>query len=133
MGKVATKSNRVFDRDLALRNVGGDRDTMLAVVQIFVDDCPRRLGAMRAALARGEADGIERSAHSIKGSASYLAASCTLVAAARLEALASTGDLTNASHACAALEHEVVRLIDALAAVVAAPKMSRVNRRRATA
>ncbi len=44
------------------------------VLETFLDDAPKRLAALEAALAEGDLPGMERAAHTLKGAASNLGA-----------------------------------------------------------
>lgn len=63
-----------------------DGDSFLReIVQIFIEDTPKRIAELRACLASGEAASFVRAAHSIKGSASNLGAVQLRAVAERLE------------------------------------------------
>ena len=104
----------VIDEAELLGRFEGDTELVREVAQLFLDDCPHRLEALRAALASGDAAALQRAAHSLKGSVSNFAAPAAAEAARRLEVLARDGQLTYAAAACAALEREIARLVPAL-------------------
>lgn len=58
----------VFDRERALAGVDGDRELLGELVELFAEDCPRLLRELAAAVSAGDADGIARGAHALKGS-----------------------------------------------------------------
>ncbi len=70
-----------------------DPDLVDAVIGIFLGDTPRRLAALRAALARGDAGAVVREAHTLKGSCGNLGARPMAERASTLEALARAGKL----------------------------------------
>lgn len=105
----------VLDRAKLLRAFGVNMDVLCRLADLFIHDCPRRLEAMRTALAHHDAVGLEHVAHTFMGSAGYFAGDRAYAAAVALEALARSGDLTRAEPACAALEREIARLTRALA------------------
>lgn len=49
-------------------------DEFQLLIDTFVQDSTDRLGALREALANGDADGLRRAAHSFKGSSSNIGA-----------------------------------------------------------
>ena len=77
--------DRPVDLAMAMRWLGGDRKLLRELVGIFVDDGPKRLDALRAAMAAADAKQIEHIAHSLKGSAAILGAARLRDAALVLE------------------------------------------------
>lgn len=77
-----------FDRAAALDRLDHDEDLLREVVQQFIDDAPASLTAIEAAIVTGDADALRDAAHSLKGSAGYLAADDLCVAAQELEGFA---------------------------------------------
>src|SRR5262249_40630422 len=57
----------VFDAEVALRSVGGDRELLKEVIDVYFAECPRWLTEIGAAVARGEAATLRRAAHTLKG------------------------------------------------------------------
>jgi HPt (histidine-containing phosphotransfer) domain-containing protein len=89
------------------------------IVAIFVTEYPVLLAEMREAVARGDAQKLERAAHSLKGAVSNFAVPAASQSAYRLEMLGRSGDLEGASDGMAALERQLAALRPALAALVA--------------
>ena len=58
-----------FDRHVALLRVGGDEELLKEIAEIFLEDYPKVLAEIQAALACGDARRLEQSAHTLKGSA----------------------------------------------------------------
>ncbi|MBP1687428.1 MAG: barA 3 [Deltaproteobacteria bacterium] len=106
----------IFGWRKLLRSLGGDKRELQKLAGMFLEESPRLLAALRAALTRHDLGAIEHTAHRLKGSAAYFMADRTFAAAARLEAVARSGDCRGAEAACAELEEEVRRLVRALAA-----------------
>ncbi len=104
-----------FDRAELLDRVGGHEEVLREVVGLFLDEAPRLLAAVRDAVGRRDAVALGRSAHALKGTVASLAAAESAETAARLEALARTGDLAGADTLWADLERQVGRLREALA------------------
>ncbi len=100
----------VLDRAALLARLGGNAEVLRQIVGLFRDECPRLLGAVRAALAGADARGLGRAAHTLKGMTVSLAAPAAAAAAQRLETLARDGALAEAPGACADLERELARL-----------------------
>jgi PAS domain S-box-containing protein len=65
---------KVWDQAAGLARVGGDAQLLAEVVQIFLKDSPAWVAEMRAALARADAAGLRRAAHTLKGAVGYFGA-----------------------------------------------------------
>ena len=82
-----------LDRDLALSRVGGDAALLKEIAALFIEDYPKVLEAIQAAVARGDAKGMERAAHGLKGSVANFGAQAAVEAAFQLEEMGHAGDL----------------------------------------
>ena len=99
-----------LDRDLALSRVGGDAELLKEIAALFIEDYPKVLAEIRAAAARGDANGVEHAAHGLKGSVANFGAQAAVEAAFQLEQMGRTGHLSRVSEAIDAL----ARSLDAL-------------------
>jgi HPt (histidine-containing phosphotransfer) domain-containing protein len=104
----------VIDTAVALERVEGDEDLLRELAQMLLDNIPEMMDAVRDACARGDADGVERAAHTLKGSSGTLAALAVWDSAQRVELCGRDGDLTGCEELLADLEVEVKRLEEAL-------------------
>ena len=109
-GAAEPASNEVLDYDALLAHVEGDTSLLAELMKIFEEAFPRQLSGVREAVAQGDAAGIERAAHTLKGTLSSFAAPAATAAAHQLELVGRAGDLAPAGEACAALEQEIARL-----------------------
>jgi HPt (histidine-containing phosphotransfer) domain-containing protein len=112
----------VLDREMLDEHILGDVEFLLELVRVFTADSAATLAGIQAALGAGDADGVERGAHRLKGSLGALAALAAADAARRLEATGKAGDLAAATHAWDVLQHELARL---------RPELERATQRRA--
>jgi two-component system, sensor histidine kinase and response regulator len=104
-----------LDRASLLERVEGDHVLLVEMINLFLEEAPRLLAAMRAALQQGDMQGLERSAHSMKGAASNLSGHLTVAAAAQLEKNAKDRNTESSKASLAALEGAVERLLPGLA------------------
>ena len=104
-------AERPVDLAAAMRWLGGDRDLLSELVSIFVDDGPKRLQAIRAALSASDILQVEHVAHSLKGSASILGATRLQAAALALEEAAHDGHTENGSDLVAQIDRELARVM----------------------
>jgi HPt (histidine-containing phosphotransfer) domain-containing protein len=110
-------TERPVDLAVALRWLGGDRHLLSELVSIFVDDGPKRLEAIRAALSASDVREIEHVAHSLKGSAAILGATRLQSAALALEDAAHDGHTENGP----AMVTQIARELDQVMAFFADP------------
>jgi signal transduction histidine kinase/DNA-binding response OmpR family regulator/HPt (histidine-containing phosphotransfer) domain-containing protein len=94
----------------ALDRIGGDEELLREVCEIFLEESPKLLKKLQQAVAAGDADGVVRAAHSLKGESSYLSAGGTSRAARQLEEMGHNKDLSHARDTLAVLEREVAGL-----------------------
>jgi two-component system sensor histidine kinase/response regulator len=110
----AAPSGVAFDYKTALSRVEGDEGLLIDLVNLFREESPRMLAAVRDAVARKDSDTLERAAHSLKGSVATFAAPDAFDAALNLERLGRAKEFTGTEDACAVLTKEIERLNAAL-------------------
>jgi HPt (histidine-containing phosphotransfer) domain-containing protein len=101
---------RGLDRELALSRVGEDAELLKEIAALFMEDYPSVLAEIQAAAARGDALGVERAAHGLKGSVANFGAQAAVDAAFQIERMGRAGDLNRVSEAIDTL----ARALDAL-------------------
>jgi HPt (histidine-containing phosphotransfer) domain-containing protein len=80
-----------LDREVALLRVGGDEELLKEIADIFIEDYPKVLSEIRAAIDGGDAKRLEVSAHTLKGSVANFGARIIVESAARLEQMGRAG------------------------------------------
>jgi CheY-like chemotaxis protein len=103
-----------FDRAATLERLGGDEALLSDAVALFLEDCPRRLAALKAAVDAGDAERIRTEAHSIKGAASNLSALGVFEAAGILERIGAESRLAAAPAAFRRLSVDTATALDAM-------------------
>ena len=103
-----------FDKDVLLEHVEHDMDLLLELTDLFLDDSPRLLAEMRAALLAGDTEALRIAAHTLKGSAGNFEARNTVAAARRVEKAAIDHDLVVAALALKVLGETLMELQTAL-------------------
>ena len=61
-----------WDMAKTLEQLGGDETLLQEVVDIFLEEAPKHLAALRLAVAHGIAETVETTAHSLKGELGYM-------------------------------------------------------------
>jgi CheY-like chemotaxis protein len=104
----------VFDIQTALEGMGGDGNLLKEIAALFVDSLPENLAEIERAVAEGDAVGLERAAHSLKGAVSNFGAKRAYEAARSLESSGKENQMQGVEHDLAALERELEALADQL-------------------
>ncbi|HEV3006127.1 MAG TPA: response regulator, partial [Pirellulales bacterium] len=112
----AEASLEVVDFDEALAGLGGDKDLLNYVIELFFDELTGLSSQLEAAIAARDAATLHRTAHTLKGSLSHLAAHAATDAALRLEQLGAAHALSEVGEAYRTLVDELERLEPALRA-----------------
>ena len=108
-----------------LARVGGDHDLMREVVHLFLEDCPARLAAIRAAITDGDMDALRSAAHALKGAAGTLSAAGVVEAASVLERIGAEKRREAAEAAWKTLSAQAAQLAGALQAMEGAAAYAR--------
>jgi signal transduction histidine kinase/DNA-binding NarL/FixJ family response regulator/HPt (histidine-containing phosphotransfer) domain-containing protein len=86
------------------RTTGGNQKLADSLTKSFLSDAPKRLAAIRAAVAAKDPKKLDTAAHALKGSAAIFGAPATVDAARSLEAMGKTRNLAGAGAALRSLE-----------------------------
>jgi PAS domain S-box-containing protein len=103
-----------FDLAAALERVDHDEDLLAEIAGLFLKDAPEMLAAVAGAVAVGDADAVNRTAHRLKGSILTFGAEHAAAFALSLEEAGRNGALANAQADLARLAQAVARLRTAL-------------------
>jgi two-component system, sensor histidine kinase and response regulator len=98
-----------------LARVGSDPEVLREIIQLFLEDCPKQLDAIRAGLAANDPDAVYRAAHTLKGSIGNFQAQGVVALLQRLEARAREGDLATCAKVFEQIETDTKRLLTTLA------------------
>jgi HPt (histidine-containing phosphotransfer) domain-containing protein len=108
----------VLDSAAALAGVEGDKQLLAEMTQLFLEEGPKLLAAVREAVARQDAKALEFAAHALKGSVGNFSAPRAFQAALKLEMMGRQGDLAGAQEAYQLLNGQIERLQPALEALM---------------
>jgi HPt (histidine-containing phosphotransfer) domain-containing protein len=95
-GGTPVPANAPYDEAALRERVEGDAELLAEIVELFLEDSPRLMGEVRAAVAAGDAGALKRAAHTLKGAASNFGAAAVVAACLELEAMSRSGDLAAA-------------------------------------
>ena len=71
----------------------GEADVLSEVLNLFLDEAPKKIRALQEAVNRGDAAEAGRVAHSLKGSSGNIGADSMMDVCRRIDDLATAGDL----------------------------------------
>ena len=117
-GDTEERAARLDVSDL-LGRVENDRELLGELVEIFRGDLPRYLAELEQAVQAGDAQAVARTAHTLKGMLSNLAAVQAAAAAAELEELGKSGKIQEFARAEEEFRDEVAGVLPELEAAVA--------------
>ncbi len=92
----------------------GDRDLLRAVAVTFIERVPGILSELRDAVTHGDAEAVQRAAHSLKGSAGNFGHAPSFEAASALEAMGRSGSLDGLADADAVVRRTLDDLVHLL-------------------
>ena len=110
---------RTFDEKELLERVDNDWEFLGDTVQMLADDGPNLLSDIRRAVEAGDAPGVGRAAHTLKGMISNFCAAEAQSGALAVEQLGKSGDLAAVAPALQTLETQLNALIADLNGFVA--------------
>ncbi len=86
-------STGIFDRTSMLERMMGDENLAMMIMKGFLEDIPKQIYTMQQFLDSGDAAGVERQAHTIKGAAANVSAEALSALAQEMEKAGKAGDL----------------------------------------
>jgi signal transduction histidine kinase/CheY-like chemotaxis protein len=101
-----------------LRTTGGNHKLVQSLTKSFLADAPKRLAAIRSALAAKDGAKLDTAAHALKGSVAIFGAQTAVTAARNLEAIGRSRNLNEADAQFRALEGAMKQLQTELIAIV---------------
>lgn len=122
---TAAPESGVPSGDLAAhlrRASGGNEKLVKSLVKTFLADAPRKLAALRSAIARKDSERMASSAHALKGSLALFGAYKAVAAARNMVTIGRAGSLDGAGQEFRALEEEFRHLQRELLALAPAAK-----------
>jgi two-component system, sensor histidine kinase and response regulator len=97
-----------------MERIGGDVEFLAELTELFRMQYPTQLSAARTALAKGDADGLMRAGHTLRGALANLGATTPCDTAAFIEELADQREFSKAGKALDQLEQEMGNVLSFL-------------------
>jgi len=99
-----------FNLNVAIERVGGDEDLFKEVVALYLQEYPELVARIGEAVERGDAELLQQSAHTLKGSLGTLGAEPAAQNALQLEMMGRQKRLDGATEELGVLRHALDRL-----------------------
>jgi PAS domain S-box-containing protein len=120
-GPAPVAAADALDPAAVLARLGGDREAVRQLVEVFRQDCEPLMADIAAAVQVGDAGKLKVAAHTLKGMVAFFAADRATAAALALEKLGEGGDLTGATEMVGVLTRELTELEPALRSLAGSP------------
>lgn len=116
-GMETEKQLAVLDKALALSRVGDDEQLLGEMALLFLEEYPRTMEEVGAAIANGDSRALERAAHSLKGSVGNFGADAAYQAALDLEMCGRRDEMASAGEKVRVLREALEQLEPELVAL----------------
>jgi signal transduction histidine kinase/DNA-binding NarL/FixJ family response regulator len=113
-GKTTEGSERLWSLPTTLEQLGGDETLLQEVIDIFLEEAPKHLAALRLAVAEGMAKTVETAAHTLKGELGYLCVPEISQRAAQIEEMGRSNDIGGAAGLLPRFELDIRSLFTAI-------------------
>jgi signal transduction histidine kinase/DNA-binding response OmpR family regulator/HPt (histidine-containing phosphotransfer) domain-containing protein len=113
-GPRSEEAEAVYDRETALKRLGGDIKLFREITRIFVGQSPAGVARIRDAIENRAGEELQRAAHTLKGSVGFFAAQQAFDCAVKMEQFGRDADFEAAKAWFNELEAQVMRLAKAL-------------------
>lgn len=100
-------SEEAIDLKEVLERVQDDRELLLELFDIFLEDCPVKIQAIRDAAAKKDISQLKDVAHSMKGAAGNISAKKMHASFLKIEQLAKTDDLAGINNVFKELDNQL--------------------------
>lgn len=99
-----------FDPTILMERLEEDQGLFIKIMNIFFDDVPKQIGALREALDRGDVETVRHQAHTLKGSAGHVGATAMQALVLEMEKAGQEGDLERTANLFPQLEQEFEKI-----------------------
>ena len=111
-----------WDMSKTLEQLGGDETLLQEVMDIFLEQAPKHLEALRLAVAQGQAERVETTAHTLKGELGYLGIPAISQRASEIEETGRSKDVSRAASLLPRFEADITGLFRAIRSAKACPE-----------
>lgn len=108
------RSDVPWNLSKTLEQLGGDLTLFQEVMDIFLAEAPIHLAALRLAVERGQAETVEKTAHTLKGELGYLGMPEITQAASQIEEMGRSNNVSCAANLLDKFEADINGLFNAI-------------------
>jgi PAS domain S-box-containing protein len=108
------KTEGAINAQELLERVGGDLTFLAELIEIFRSDYPKQIRIAQEAIQQGDAEGVKRVGHALRGALANLAAIRACEIALKIEEIGARGDLSLIGPAFDQLQEELSRVASSL-------------------
>ena len=112
--KTTEVSELAWNLSTTLEQLGGDETLLQEVIEIFLEEAPKHLAALRLAVTQGMAKTVETSAHTLKGELGYLCVPEISQRASQIEEMGRSNDIRGAAALLPQFEVDIRSLFTAI-------------------
>jgi HPt (histidine-containing phosphotransfer) domain-containing protein len=112
--KMKEVSEVPWNMTKTLEQLGGDETLFQEVMDIFLDEAPKHLAALRLAVEQGLAETVETTAHTLKGELGYLGIPEISQRASEIEEKGRSRDVKGAASLLSQFEADITGLLTAV-------------------
>ena len=112
--KTTEGSELDWNLSTTLEQLGGDETLLQEVIDIFLEEAPKHLAALRLAVTQGMAKTVETAAHTLKGELGYLGVPEISQRASQIEEMGRSNDLSGAADLLPQFELDIRGLFTAI-------------------
>ncbi len=120
-GEILEISEACWDMSKTLEQLGGDETLLQEVMDIFLEQAPKHLAALRLAVAQGQAERVETTAHTLKGELGYLGIPAISQRASEIEEIGRSKNVSRATSLLPQFEADITGLFRAIRSAKACP------------
>ena len=113
-GGEPAEEGDLLDRTEILERIGGSSEALKEIVELFAVESERLMRMMRESIKNGDSSGLQRAAHTLKGSVGIFGAERVASAALRIEKAGEDKNLADAENVRVELARELERLMPML-------------------
>jgi HPt (histidine-containing phosphotransfer) domain-containing protein len=113
---IHNRGENTWDQLLAttLEKLGGDETLLQEVIDIFLEEAPKHLEALRVAVTQGIAEKVETTAHTLKGELAYLGVPEISKRASQIEEMGRSNNIKGVTGLLSPFEADVRSLFTAI-------------------
>lgn len=105
---------QIFDRDELMERIGNDEELMEQLIDLFLEDYPKRMAEIETGLSEKESEKVRKAAHTLKGMSGNLAFHQVYHTAKNLENTALEKKMDESEHLFKKLQLDIARVLEQL-------------------